>query len=121
MPRMKNTENPAMLVYYLNKYREEIEQIANAPEGTYTLTGFYRVIKPALVEAPSKPYTNAAVNKYSKVVRRGKASPKSQAKGILYILDRNDELYGYGGGQRKELEPKDIISEEELQELEALD
>jgi hypothetical protein len=115
---VKNTENPAMLVFYLNKHRKEIKRIADAPKGTYTLTEFYRVVKPAFVEAPSKPYTNATINKYSATVRRGKASAESQARSIMYVLERNDELYGYGGGNRKPLEPKDIISDEELAMLE---
>ena len=116
--RIKNTDNPTMLVYYLNKYRAEIKRIAEAKTGTYTLVDFYRVVRPAFIEAPSKPYTNATINRYSATVRRGKASAEAQARQIMYVLERNDDLYGYGGGFRKPLEPKDIISDSELQVLE---
>lgn len=117
--RIKNIDNPTMLVHYLNKYRAEIQRIAEAKTGTYTLVEFYRVVRPAFIEAPSKPYTNVTINKYSATVRRGKASAEAQARQIMHTLERNDDLYGYGGGFRKPLEPKDIISDTELQVLEA--
>jgi len=115
---VKNTDNPKMLVFYLNKHRNKIVEIASAPEGTYRLTDLYRTVRPAFVEAPSKPYTNNFINKFGNTVRRGKASSKSQAKNMVNLLNRNDTLFGYGGGHRKPFESKYILSDEELNTLE---
>ena len=111
---IKNTDNPAMIVYYLNKHRNELKHMAEAPKGTYKLTDFYRLVRPAFIEAPDKPYTNALINKVGKTVRRGKATAEGQASSLVRLIERNEDIFGYGGGIRRPLEPKDILSDRDL-------
>lgn len=116
MNRIKNTDNPNMLVYYLYKnVYKDLKKIKK--EGKeISLTDLYRLLRPSFQEAPSKPYTNKAINKFNNTVRRGKASGLNQVGSFLYLIESNFNIYG-GYNRAPELEEKEILTDAELMEI----
>lgn len=116
MNRIKNTDNPNMLVYYLYKnVYKDLKKIKK--EGKeISLTDLYRLLRPSFQEAPSKPYTNKTINKFNNTVRRGKASGLSQANSFLYLIESNFNICG-GYNSAPKLEEKEILTDAELIEI----
>ena len=113
---IKNKDNPNMLVYYLYKnVYKDLKRIKNAGK-EISLTDLYRLLRPSFQEAPSKPYTNRAINKFNNTVRRGKASGLSQVGGFLYLIESNFDIYG-GYNSAPKLEEKEILTDAELMDI----
>ena len=120
MTNIKNTDNPNMLVYYLyhtGNTWQELNRIAKDP--TETLPNFYRAIREALIAAPSKPYTNIKCNKLANTVRLGRAKACNQAKDLVRLVRRNFEIYGGFGYKAYAKEPKEILTDTELDNLDS--